>query len=68
MNWKGEKDYSCVEPSSAPTESVSTSTTEQAQQWLNTAKQEPTWSGRQFEENQRQAWAECKTNPSAAGC
>jgi hypothetical protein len=56
-NWKGEKAYSCVEPTTEPVETASAGATEQAQQWLNSANQEPTWSGQQFEENQRKAWA-----------
>jgi hypothetical protein len=40
----------------------------QAQQWLNAANPQPTWSGAQFEENRRQAWAECEKDPSLEGC
>jgi hypothetical protein len=56
-NWKGQKDYTCIEPSTEPVKTVSGTESDQAQQWLNSANQEPTWSGHQFEENQRKAWA-----------
>jgi hypothetical protein len=35
---------------------------------LDRVNQGPTWSGAAFEENQRQAWDECKTDPAASGC
>ena len=33
-----------------------------------TGNKKPTWEGREFQENQRKAWAECKKDPTLSGC